>query len=203
VYYQVVETPGGPLLRGDYRPGLQSVTMGIPVPDPLRHSVRRVRWTWTARAFPVQGDECRDGRGDSAASVSLVFKRGLKWYVLKYVWSPVSPLGAVCDRKRTLLLARDTIVLESGGAPGMVRHEVVDVRGAFIDHFAGGDPNAEVPELVGIGVMTDGDQTRSESGADWTGFELQYEKDTTPEQAGEQIAQELSSSSRGQHRRTP
>jgi hypothetical protein len=50
----------------------------------------------------------------------------------------------------------------------------VDVRGAFIDHFAGGDRNAEVPDLVGIGVMTDGDQTRSESGADWTGFELQY-----------------------------
>ena len=176
VYYQVVETPDGPLLRGSYRPGMQSVTMGAPVPDHLKQRVRRVSWSWSARAFPNQGDECREGHGDSAASVSLAFKRGMKWYVLKYVWSSVSPLGAVCDRKRTLVLARDAIVLESGGEPGTARREVVDVRRAFIDHFAGGDPDAEVPDLVGIGLMTDGDQTGSESGADWAGFELQYEE---------------------------
>jgi Protein of unknown function (DUF3047) len=174
VYYDVVEQPEGALLQGRYRPGMQSVTMGIPVPDHLTRRVRRVRWSWRARAFPERGDECREGRGDSAASVSLAFKRGLKWYVLKYVWSSVSRLGAVCDRKRTLLLARDTIVLERGGAPGTTRREVVDVRRAFIDHFAGGDERAEVPDLVGIGLMTDGDQTRSESGAEWMGFELQY-----------------------------
>jgi hypothetical protein len=173
VYYSVLEMPDGPLLRGSYRPGMQSVTMGIRVPDHLVHRARLLRWSWRARAFPDHGDECREGRGDSAASVSVAFKRGLRWYVLKYVWSSVSRLGAVCDRKRTLLLARDTIVLESGGAPGTVRREVVDVRRAFIDHFAGGDPHAEVPDLVGIGVMTDGDQTRSESGAEWMGFELQ------------------------------
>ncbi len=174
VYYDVVQGPDGPLLRGNYRPGMQTVTMGIHVADHLMRRARRLRWSWRARAFPDHGDECRDGRGDSVASVSVAFKRGLKWYVLKYVWSTVSPLGAVCDRKRTLLLARDTIILESGGAPGTAWRELVDVRRAFIDHFAGGDPHADVPDLVGIGVMTDGDQTRSESGADWTGFEVQY-----------------------------
>jgi Protein of unknown function (DUF3047) len=146
--------------------------MGFEIPDHLRQKARRVRWSWRARAFPEGGDECRAGRGDSAASVSLAFKRGLKWYVLKYVWSSVAPLGSVCDRKRTLLLARDTIVLESGGATGVWLHEAVDVRKAFLDHFAGGNPRAEVPDLVGIGVMTDGDQTHSESGADWARFEL-------------------------------
>jgi hypothetical protein len=174
VYYRVADGPEGPLLRGSYHPGMETVTMGIPIPGALAHRARRLRWSWRARTFPDHGDECRAGRGDSAASVSLAFKRGLKWYILKYVWSSVSPLGAVCDRKRALLLARDTIVLESGGAPGTARREVVDVRRAFIDHFADGDQHAEVPDLVGIGVMTDGDQTRSESGADWTGFELQY-----------------------------
>ena len=174
VYYKVVETPDGPLLRGSYRPGMQSVTMGAPVPDQLRRRVRRVSWSWTARAFPNQGDECREGRGDSAASVSIAFKRGMRWYILKYVWSSVSPLGAVCDRKRTLALFRDTIVLESGGEPGTVRREVVDARRAYIDHFADGDPDAKVPDLVGIGLMTDGDQTGSESGADWAEFELHY-----------------------------
>jgi hypothetical protein len=52
--------------------------------------------------------------------------------------------------------------------------EVVDVRRAFIDHFAGGDLGADVPDLVGIGVMTDGDQTNSESAAEWAGFEVAY-----------------------------
>jgi hypothetical protein len=79
----------------------------------------------------------------------------------------------VCDQKRRLLLVRDTVVLESGGKPETWLTEVVDVRQAFIDHFAKGDPRADVPDLVGIGVMTDGDQTRSSSGADWADFEIQ------------------------------
>ena len=38
--------------------------------------------------------------------------------------------------------------------------------------FAGGDPGADVPELQGIGVMSDGDQTGSISAADYAGFVL-------------------------------
>jgi Protein of unknown function (DUF3047) len=175
VYYSVIsDGPDGAFLRGSYQPGLETVTMGIEVPDKVRSSAHRLRWRWRARAFPNQGNECRPGRGDSAASVIAAFKRGFKWYILKYVWSPVAPLGAVCDRKRTILLARDTIVLESGGATGVWRTEVVDLRRAFVDHFADGDPRAEVPDLVGVGVMTDGDQTHSESSADWSAFELAY-----------------------------
>ncbi len=173
VYYRVVEDPGGALLRGTYEPGMQSVTMGVEVPERLRRA-RVIRWEWRARAVPADGDECRTGRGDSAASVSLAFRRGWKWYVLKFVWSGASPLGAVCDRTRSPFLARDTVVLERGSARDGWLREVVDVRQAFIDHFAGGDPAAEVPDLVGIGVMTDGDQTSSQSGADWAGFELLY-----------------------------
>ena len=175
VYYSIIsDEADGTFLRGEYRPGLETVTMGHEVPDNVRSSVRRLRWRWRARAFPTMGNECRPGRGDSAASVMAAFKRGLKWYVLKYVWSTVAPLGAVCDQKRTLLLARDTIILESGGAADVWRTEVVDLRQAFRMHFANGDPQAEVPDLVGIGVLTDGDQTHSESSADWSGFELVY-----------------------------
>lgn len=175
VYYSVISEPAdGTFLRGSYHPGLETVTMGVEVPESVRRSARRLRWRWRARAFPAQGNECRPGKGDSAASVVAAWKRGLKWYILKYVWSSVAPLGAVCDGKRTLLLARDTIVLESGGSADAWRTEVVDLRRAFLAHFAKGDPTADVPDLVGIGVMTDGDQTHSESGADWGGFELVY-----------------------------
>ncbi len=173
VYYRVVDEPDGTVLSGGYEPGMQSVTMGVELPERLRH-VRFVRWQWRARAVPEEGDECQPGRGDSAASVSLAFRRGLKWYILKFVWSGNSPLGAVCGRTRSPFLARDTIVLERGAARSSWLREVIDVHQAFIDHFAGGDPGADVPDLVGIGVMTDGDQTSSASAADWSGFELVF-----------------------------
>jgi hypothetical protein len=175
VYYSVISADSdGTFLRGGYHPGLETVTMGIEVPEQARRSARRLRWRWRARAFPAQGNECRPGRGDSAASVVAAFKRGLKWYLLKYAWSSVGPLGAVCDQKRTLLLARDTIILESGGVVGVWLTEVVDLRRAFVNHFAKGNPHADIPDLVGVAVMTDGDQTNSESGADWSGFEIVY-----------------------------
>jgi hypothetical protein len=172
VYYTVLDEGHGPLLRGTYRPGLETVTMGAEVPEPLRKRVRFLRWRWRARAFPVGGNECRPGRGDSAASVVAAFKRGLKWYILRYIWTPIAPLGAVCDRKRTIFLTRDTIVLETVATTGVWLNEVIDVHQSFIDHFAGGDPRADVPDLVGVAVLTDGDQTKSEASADWAGFEL-------------------------------
>jgi len=173
VYYQVVEEgAGGPLLRGSYQPGMESVEMGVDVPQALRQRVRFLRWRWRARAFPVGGDECRPGLGDSAGSVSLGFKRGLKWYVLKYVWSSVSKLGAICDLKRRPFFERDTVILESGGETLQWREETVDLRKAFRDHFENGNAKAQVPDFVGLAVMSDGDQTHSESGADFASFEL-------------------------------
>jgi hypothetical protein len=174
VYYRVEEWPTGVGLSGRYRPPMETVTMGIDVPEELRGRVRQVRWRWRVRTFPTGGDECTPARGDSAASVSLAFKRGLKWYVLRYVWSPITAAGSVCDRKRNLFTARDIVVLKSGGEPDVWREEIVDVRRAFVEHFANGNLAADVPDLVGIGVMTDGDQTNSESAADWDGFELRY-----------------------------
>lgn len=173
VYYHVLsDSPDGPVLQGHYRPGQETVTLGVEVPPELRQKARYLRWRWRALAFPERGDECRPGKGDSAASVVAAFKSGLKWYMLKYVWSPVAPLGATCDRKRTLFLARDTIILERGGAPGTWLSERIDVRQAFRDHFADGDPEARVPDLVGVAVLTDGDQTHSDSSAEWADFEL-------------------------------
>lgn len=174
VYYRVVDDDG-PMLRSSYRPDQATVTMGVEIPKELRNRIARVRWRWRVRTFPQEGNECMGGaHSDSAASTFIAWKRGLKWYVLKYSWSTIGTPGQVCDKKRTLLLVRDTILLESDGRPGTWHTEIVDVRRAFIDHFARGDPHADIPDLVGIGLMTDGDQSHSESGADWTGFEVQY-----------------------------
>ena len=42
----------------------------------------------------------------------------------------------------------------------------------FRAHFENGNQRAEVPDFIGIGLMSDGDQTKSVSAADYTGFAI-------------------------------
>lgn len=172
-YYKTVADPGEPFIRGVYRPGLETVTLFTEVPEELRRGVRRLRWRWRALVLPREGNECEGGnRADSAANVYVTWKRGLRWYSLKFIWSTEAPLGATCAGKRNPLVAQDSVVLRSGGPVGIWRDEEIEPDRLFREHFEGGDPGAEVPELAGIGIMTDGDQTHSVSAADFTGFVL-------------------------------
>jgi hypothetical protein len=171
-YYKIVEDPEMPFIRAVYRPPLETVTIGAEVPDSLRQRTKRVRWKWRAQVFPKGGNECKPGFGDSAAVVYLSWKSGLKWYSIKYVWSTEAPKGSLCDQKRNLFVVQDTFVLESGGQVGVWRTAEVDPSAEFRAHFEGGNPNADVPDFLGIGLMSDGDQTNSISAADYAGFEL-------------------------------
>jgi hypothetical protein len=53
--------------------------------------------------------------------------------------------------------------------------ESLDLEAEFRKHFAGGDPRADVPDLIGIAVLTDGDDTHSVSSADFGSFVLRQE----------------------------
>jgi DUF3047 family protein len=171
-YYKIVEDPQMPFIRAVYRPPLETVTLGAEVPDQLRQRSKKVRWKWRAQVLPKGGNECRAGYGDSAAVVYVSWKRGLKWYSIKYVWSSVADKGQVCDQKRNLFVVQDTVVLESGGPLGQWKDEEVDPNAEFRAHFEGGNPNADIPDFVGVGIMSDGDQTKSISAADYAGFAL-------------------------------
>jgi hypothetical protein len=171
-YYSVVDDPGMPFLRAQYVPPYETTVLGYQVADRDRAHATSLKWTWRADALPNGGDECTKGREDSAAVVYLTWRRGLRWYTLKYVWSAVTPKGAVCDRRRNPFVAQDTIVLESGGPMGQWKTEEVDLRREFRNHFEGGKADADVPDFLGIAIMTDGDQTRSPSAADYGGFVL-------------------------------
>lgn len=173
-YYKVVEDPVEPFLRAAYRPPLETVVVGIDVGDELRSSAKRLRWKWRAMALPKDGDECRPGFGDSAAAVYVAWKRFLKIYSLKFVWSSVGQKGAICSSKRNLFLSQETVVLESGGPIGSWINEEIDLEAEFRAHFGDGDPQADVPEFLGIGVMSDGDQTLSVSEGDYTNFAILY-----------------------------
>ena len=48
-----------------------------------------------------------------------------------------------------------------------LKEEQIDPSAEFRAHFEG-----DVPDFVGVGLMSDGDQTRSISAADYSGFVL-------------------------------
>jgi hypothetical protein len=171
-YYQVVLDPAMPFIRGRYVPPAATTVLGFQIPDADRGRARTLQWQWRAMTLPRGGDECTQGKEDSAAVVYLTWKRMLRWYTLKYVWSPTRPKGTVCDRRRNAFVAQDTVVLQSGGPLGVWRTEAIDLRREFRAHFADGDSKADVPDFGGVGLMTDGDQTRSESAADYAEFVL-------------------------------
>jgi hypothetical protein len=171
-YYRTIEDGQQSFIRGVYLPPRETSTLFYEVPDELRNGVRRMRWRWRALALPLRGNECADGLGDSAAAVYVTWKRGLRWYSLKFIWSSNAPMGATCNRTRNPFLASDSIVLRTGESSAGWFEEVVDPVALFREHFANGDPAAEVPELQGIGLMSDGDQTGSVSAADYAGFVL-------------------------------
>jgi hypothetical protein len=172
-YFSVVAdpaVPGGAFIRSKYEPGFETAVFGAQIPDNARESARYLRWRWRAEALPTQGSECGHGFGDSAASVYVMWKRGLRWYTLKYVWSTVDPVGSVCHRVRNPLVAQDTVVTESGPPLDRWVTETIDLVGDFRRYFEKGDPTADVPDFVGVGVMSDGDQSRSPSAADFADF---------------------------------
>jgi hypothetical protein len=172
-YYQPVNDPALPYIRAHYTPPEATTVLGFEVNDGDRKRATAVSWQWRAVTLPDGGDECAAGKGDSAAVVYLTWKQTLRWYTLKYVWSAVGKRGEVCGRKRNPFVAQDTIILETGAPLGVWHTEQIDLRREFRAHFDNGDPNGDVPDFVGIGIMTDGDQTKSESAADYAGFVLQ------------------------------
>ena len=168
-YYSVVREGGLTFVRSRYRPPLETSVLGWQMPEAGRAKARELSWSWRARALPVGGNECVPGKGDSAASIYATWKRGLRYYSLKFSWTTRGTVGAICDRKRNPFVAQDTIVLRVGPRDGW-QHEKVNLREQFRKHFEDGDAKAEVPDFVGVGMLTDGDQTQSESSADVGSF---------------------------------
>ena len=176
-YYRIVDDARMPFIRAEYRSPLETTVLGFPAAEAHRTRANKLAWSWRAMALPLGGDECSEGKGDSAAVVYVTWKRALRWYTLKYVWSSVGTRGKVCDRKRNPFVAQDTIIVESGGPLGVWKRKEIDLRFEFRKHFEDGDPEASVPDFAGVAIMSDGDQTRSQSAADYANFVLSVDAD--------------------------
>lgn len=170
-YYRVIDEAGAsPFIRAEYKPPYETAVLGYRMSDEDRKAARTLRWSWRAVRLPDGGDECAKGREDSAAVVYVAWKRGLRYYTIKYVWSAVGAKGALCDRKRNPFVAQDTMIVETGGPLGQWRSVSLDLHTEYRNHFEGGDAAASVPEFLGVAIMSDGDQTKSESIADYRDF---------------------------------
>jgi hypothetical protein len=171
-YYSIVDDPTMPFIRAQYRPPTKTAVLGVQVAESDRQRARKLRWTWRAMTLPVGGDECASGKEDAAATIYVSWKRGLRWYTLKYEWSSVGRKGAICKPKRNPFVAQDTVIQESGGPLATWKTEEIDLKAEFRSHFENGDPKADVPEFQGVALLTDGDDTNSESAADYADFVL-------------------------------
>ena len=169
-YYSIVTENNETFLRSNYTSPNKTSVMGWQTPDADRDKVKHVKWKWRAQTLPTGGDECASGKEDSAAVVYLTWKGTFRYYTLKYVWSAVGTKGKVCDSKRNPFVAQDTIILETGASGGSWKNEDIDLNAEYRKHFEGGDQKASVPSFVGIGLMSDGDQTQSTSSSDWGNF---------------------------------
>ena len=172
-YYRLFKDSDPPFIRAEYHPPYETTVLGVQVPEGDRASARVLRWRWRAVTLPKGGNECQAGKGDSAAVIYISWRRTLRWYALKYVWSAVGPKGAVCDKKSNPFAAQNTVVLESGAPLGVWKTERIDLKAEFRKHFENGDPTASVPDFMGVGLMSDGDQTNSDSSADYADFVLE------------------------------
>jgi hypothetical protein len=171
-YYTVRSEDGGTFLHAEYRVGEPATKEALVLRDGDKAGRHRLSWRWRALVLPVGGNDCDPDRTDSAASVYVAWRNGLRWYGLKYSWSTDARVGSVCDARNNPFLRGETVVLRTGGPLGQWASESIDVEAEFRRHFAGGDPRAEVPELIGVAVLTDGDDTRSPASADYASFVL-------------------------------
>jgi Protein of unknown function (DUF3047) len=167
-YYRLVSDSALPYIHAAYRPPYETAVMGFQVSGHQARAFHHLTWSWRAIVLPRGGNECAHGVEDSAAVVYVTWKRGLRYHTIKYVWSAVGTKGAVCDRQRNLFSEQDTVILQTGGPLGVWKTEDIDLDAEYHAHFGGGD----IPDFQGLGIMTDGDQTRSESAADYGEFVL-------------------------------
>jgi hypothetical protein len=167
-YYSVVTEADTVMIRSVYKPPLATVVLAAVVPEEARKQVSRVSWRWRVHSLPKDSNDCGPGFSDSGAGVFLTFKSGMKYKILKYVWSTTGKVGSFCQSKRGWFLDRDTILLHVGGPLNEWQKEEVDPRADYAKHFE--TKLEDVPDFVGIAVMTDGDQSNSVVESDYADF---------------------------------
>lgn len=123
-----------------------------------------VSFRWRVHSIPQGGDERYDEKVDSGAGIYIVYKKvlGLIPESVKYVWSSTLPVGSAVRREGT---GKPWMVVAESGEEhlGEWRTYVFDLRDAYRKTFGGGPPD----DVLGIGILSDANSTRSRAFADY------------------------------------
>ncbi|MBN1962293.1 MAG: DUF3047 domain-containing protein [Deltaproteobacteria bacterium] len=170
-YYTFTKSKQGEaFIHAHYRPPQQTVTLGYRLKNPKPY--RYFSWRWRVGQFPINADEKIEGHMDNAAAVYLTFASGLRRYVIKYIWSTKYPPGANWRTTSGILKKMQVVVRQ--GPPTVTdswHHESIVITNEFHRYF-GGDIKDKPPPIAGVGILSDGDGTRSEVKADYSDFLL-------------------------------
>ena len=131
-------------------------------------------WRWRAAVLPKDGDERIGSRNDSSVAVYVVLDQNFVGVpkTLKYVWSTTVPVGT--HYRREGIGRPHVIVLQSGEEKlGQWVEESVDVYADYVRIFGKKPPR----KAVGIGILTDGNATGSDSKGDYDDFVV-HRRDT-------------------------
>ena len=131
-------------------------------------------WRWRATVLPEDGDERIRTKNDSSVAVYVVLDRNFIGVpkTLKYVWSTTAPVGT--HYRREGIGRPHVIVLESGEEKlGQWVEESVDVHADYVRIFGKKPPR----KAVGIGILTDGNATGTDSKGDYDDFVV-HRRDT-------------------------
>jgi hypothetical protein len=94
-YYSLRTDVRGQYLHAEYRLGDAATKQALVLADADKVGPHRLSWRWRALVLPAGGNDCDPSKTDSAASVYVAWRRGLRWYGLKYSWSTLAPVGSV------------------------------------------------------------------------------------------------------------
>ena len=124
-------------------------------------------WRWRARILPEGGDERIGPKNDSAVAVYVLLDQNFFRIpkTLKYVWSTTLPIAT--RHRRDGIGRPHVIVLQTGEEKlGQWVSETVNVYDDFVRTFGKEPPKT----AVGIGVLTDGNATKTNSEGDYDDF---------------------------------
>lgn len=169
IYYRILSEDGVSFLRAEYKPKYKTTIFFRRLPK-VSSRYKILKFKWRVYKFPEGVDETVEGRMDSAASVYLFFKDGLKKYVIKYIFSTAHKKGFNFRAADSNFINKLHIVVieDRKNEVGKWLNEEIDFYADFKKYF----DREDVPPLLGIGVLSDGDGTKQEVVADYADFVL-------------------------------
>ncbi len=148
-----------------------------------------LRWKWRVHVFPTGSQEDVQYLNDSAASVYVYFLRHIgSPKIINYVWSRTLPAGKVFKNPSwSEDFPTYFKIVRSGPGPQDEKGELwveeeVNVYQDFINIYVKENPDIyyrttesgekvlDLPPILGIGILTDANNTRSEAKADYDDF---------------------------------